>query len=380
MKKWIKIGVIFTLIIAVGAIFYNKVYIPKTTYKTVKPQIKTIKQEVFGIGEVDAKDIYPIGAQIGGKIIKLTKDQGDWVKKSELIAKIDSVDLPDKIESAKSALQKAKLQVKISKDNLRALKAKVRLAKAVYLRTLKLYKKSFASKEEYDRDKANLDNLNAQIGATASKIESAKLEIKSLQKSIDAMETKLSIFTILSPIYGYVIKRNAQLDQTIMPAMPIVTIVDPKTVWVKINIDEHISGRVKIGQKATIILRSHSNTPLSGKVARIEAQSDPITQERIVDIAFDKIPKPFYLKERAEATISTGYIQNALTIPLKALSQKDGKSGVWIVKESKAHFQPLKVLTSTDSSVAVEGLKKSATILLPSSKKKALKEGMKIHL
>jgi len=379
MKKWTKTLSILALVILAGMLFYNKVYLPKTTYATVSPKVTDMNRTVFGIGEVDAKEIYPITAQVGGRILELTKDQGEWAKKGEIIAKIDPVDLPARIAAAKVSLHKAELQTQAAQESLEAMLAKKQLAKVTFERTRKLYRQKFASRAEYDKAKADLDNLSAQIRNARAQIATAKAEQNYAVKNIEALQQKLARFTVTSPIDGYVIAKNAQVDQTVMPSQPIVTLVDPKTVWVQINIDEHISGAVQVGQYATITLRSHPNMPLAGKVARIEAQSDPVTEERIVDVAFAKIPKPFYLKERAEATIVTGHLPQALTVPLQALVQQNGHSGVWIDRDGRAHFQPLKILASDNQKAAVEGLAKDAVILLASPNNKPLREGARVH-
>ena len=116
-KNWIRLLFTLLVIVLVGMFFYQKVYLPKSTYQTVKAQKSDMNVSVFGIGEVSAKMIYPITAQTAGKILTLTKDQGDWVKKGELIATIDPVDLPQQLESAKISYHKALLQSRASKES-----------------------------------------------------------------------------------------------------------------------------------------------------------------------------------------------------------------------------------------------------------------------
>ena len=44
---------------------------------------------MFGIGQLDAKDIYPVGTSTGGKILRVETDQGRYIKNDDLIAKVD---------------------------------------------------------------------------------------------------------------------------------------------------------------------------------------------------------------------------------------------------------------------------------------------------
>ena len=66
MSKIVKYLIILAVIGIGGFLFYNKIYIPKTTYKTISPKVGNLDVQVFGIGYVGAKTIYAINAQSGG--------------------------------------------------------------------------------------------------------------------------------------------------------------------------------------------------------------------------------------------------------------------------------------------------------------------------
>ena len=72
--------IIALVVVIIGMfLFYNKVYVVKTTYKTLSPTVGDLSVKVFGIGNVGAKDIYSINAQTGGKIVSILSDEGQWV-------------------------------------------------------------------------------------------------------------------------------------------------------------------------------------------------------------------------------------------------------------------------------------------------------------
>jgi multidrug efflux pump subunit AcrA (membrane-fusion protein) len=217
------------------------------------------------------------------------------------------------------------------------------------------------------------------MAVTRAHIESAKTEIKRAQKGVEALEVKLSRYKIYAPSDGYVIKRYVEVAQSVTLSQPILEIVDAKTVWVKAYIDERISGDIKVGQRAKIKLRSQDEKRFDAYVRRIVAQSDAITGEREVDVAFEKLPIPFYINEQAEVNIATQYFKDVVKIPSKLLVHKDDKSGVWIERDGKAHFQVVKVLGIGTSEAAVEGVDTYSKLLIMSEKNKALKEGMSIH-
>jgi len=379
MNKSLKYLITAALVVLVAFFFYNKVYLPKTTYDKVKPSKGDLDVTVFGIGTLSANNIYAINAQTPGKILSITKDAGEWVKKGELLVTIDSVDMPELLAESKIAVKKAALELEASKKELDSLYAQRELSLLTYERYKRLFEQKFASKAEYDKAKAELDSIDAQIAATKARIESASAEINRAKKAYKALEVKLSRYEVYAPVDGYVISRASDVGESVLTTTPILKVVDPTSVWVAAYIDERISGGVAKGQKTTIRLRSREKEPLVGYVKRIAPQSDPVTQEREVDVAFENLPEPFFINEQAEVNVVTQKLKDVLLVPSKLLRYKDGVTGLWVEKENKAHFVAVKVLGNDGSKSAVEGISISDKLLVPSAKKKALKEGMRVH-
>ena len=380
MNKRIKYIIIAILVIVGIVLFYKNVYIVKTTYKTLSPKVANLDIKVFGIGNVSAKDIYSITAQTGGKIISILTDEGQWVKKGDLLITIDPVDIPELVEEMLISVEKTKSELKALIKESESLNAQKELALITYKRYEKLVKQSFVSKSEFDKAKTDLNALTAQLEATLVRIESSKIEVQRTQKNADSLKTKLSRFQIYAPVDGYVISKSAEVAQNVASSTTILKIVDPKTLWIKAYIDEKISGDIKVGQKAEITLRSQSNKQFTGSVKRIVAQSDAVTQEREINVAFDELPIPFYINEQARVTINAKTISNAITIPLNTLKVEDGKEGVWTLIDNKAYFKELNIQAKGDNEAAItSGIKTEDIIIIPDSSKKALSEGMRIH-
>ena len=380
MNKRIKYIIIVLLAIVGGFLFYKNVYIVKTTYKTLSPKVANLDIKVFGIGNVSAKDIYSITAQTGGKIISILTDEGQWVKKGDLLITIDPVDMPELVQEMLISVEKTKSELKALIKESESLNAQKELALITYKRYEKLVKQSFVSRSEFDKAKTDLNALTAQLEATLVRIESSKIEVQRTQKNADSLKTKLSRFQIYAPVDGYVISKSAEVAQNVASSTTILKIVDPKTLWIRAYIDEKISGDIKVGQKAEITLRSQSNKQFTGYVKRIVAQSDAVTQEREINVAFDDLPIPFYINEQARVTINVKTISNAITIPLNTLKVEDGKEGVWTLIDNKAYFKELNIQAKGDNEAAIiSGIKTEDIIIIPDSSKKALSEGMRIH-
>jgi len=377
--KIIKYLIIVVVLALGGSVFYNKVYIPKTTYEIISPTSGELSVEVFGVGDLGAKNIYAINAQTGGKVLTILADEGEWVKKGDLLVTIDPVDMPELLEEAKISVKKASSELVASKKELESLKAQKNLALVTFKRYEKLKKQSFASQSEYDKAKADLDVVEAGMKATIARINSAKIEVQRAKKNVDAIKVKLSRFDIFSPVDGYVILKDIEVAQSVVPSQTILKIVDPKTVWIKTYVDEKISGNIKVGQSAIITLRSQRDKKYKGIVKRIVAQTDAVTQEREIDVAFEKLPIPFYINEQSEVLITTKHLSNVVKIPSKVLISKDGNLGMWVKENSKAHFKKLDITARGENELSASNLKTSDKIIVTSNKKKPLYEGASIR-
>ena len=143
----------------------------------------------------------------------------------------------------------------------------------------------------------------------------------------------------------------------------------------KIYIDEKISGKVKIGKKAKIKLYSNNKT-YKGRVVRIMPKVDLVTNEKEVNIAFNKLPTPFYIGAQVDAKILVKTYKDIYKIPLNVVSFYNKKQGIWVKQNNKAHFIPIKMKIKNDKFVKIDNI--NLEIIVPNPKKKPLSEGSKV--
>lgn len=379
MKSWMKYTLIAAIIIAGGALFYKKVYVVKSTFETAQPTKGDLNVSIRGIGNVDAKNIYTITAQSGGRIEEIHFDEGMWVKKGDLLLSIDAVELPLLIGEAKATLQKSSHEAAAAKENLSGLEVQKVLLEATHERYQKLLEQQFASQAEYDKAKSDLDNIKAQMNAQRAKIASAASEEQRMQKNIEALQAKFEQLKVYAPVDGYIIAKEAEKASYVLPSTVIFKIVDPATLWVRAHIDERVAQSVKVGQSATIKLRSKPNEKLKGALERVVAMSNAVTLEREVNIGFDVTPEIFYINEQAEVTIQIATYKEVLKVPLNLLSKYNGKKGLWVAEGERAYFKEVSVLAQSDEEAAIgSGLEADAALLVPKISNKPLSDGMKI--
>lgn len=379
MKTAIKYFLVLVVIATIAMVVYSKVYIPKHTFNIIQPTEGQLQVGVKGIGNVDALNIYSITAQTGGKILKILTDEGKWVKKGELLVVMDGVDLSQQLEIAKANLIKAKYEVKALQGELKNQKAQKALLQITYTRYKKLNEQKFVAQAEYDKVLADLQGIQAAITATASRINASQSAVVVASKNIDVLQEKIDRIKVYAPVDGYVLAKEAEITQYVQPSTPILKIVDPKTLWVETKIDERISAQIKLSQKATIVLRSQPGKPYKGVVRRIGAMTDAVTLERKINVAFETIPTPFFINEQAQVIIDVKQHENVTKVPLTVVVQKEGRIGMWVVREKHAHFTVIDKIAQNETEMAIAKVDKNIFIIVPDRHKKSLSEGMRIY-
>ncbi len=104
-------------------------------------------------------------------------------------------------------------------------------------------------------------------------------------------------------------------------------------------------------------------------MARIDLQSDAVTEERIVNVAFDTEPARLYLGELAEVTLHQPGARNVLTVPRAALATRNGQTGVWQADAGRARFRPVQVGVQTAARTQiVSGLAEGDRVIVYSAK------------
>ncbi len=378
MKSSLKYILLLLALLLIGGVVYFKVFIPKHTFRVVHPTKGSLQEVVRGIGNVNGLNIYTITAQSGGKILQILTDEGKMVRKGDLLVVMDGVDLPQQLIVARANLKKAEYEKKALQEELANQEAQRKLLQLTFNRYKKLNKNGFVAKAEYDKAQADLQAMLAAIRATGARIDSAVAAVQAARGNVAQLQQKIDRLRVYAPTDGLVIAREAEVAQYVLPATPVLKIIDPNTLWVETKVDERLSALVKVGRQASIVLRSQPDTRYKGVVRRIDAMSDAVTLERTINVAFTKIPVPFFINEQARVTIVVRQLDQVLKIPRTVLVQRGGKDGVWVDRNGRAHFLPITTIGENNSEVALADDQKGLAVIVPDSHKKSLREGMRI--
>ena len=295
-----------------------------------------VPEQVFGLGSVGARVRSNVGFKVAGVLGVLDADQGDVAPAGQELARLDARDIEAQVAVMEAGIAQAQANIAKARADVTAATANLANAKAMSARRTSLADKGVVSTEEAETNRTAVDVAAANLVEAESGVAVAEAALQSAKAQVASTQATLANYTLFAPYDAWVVSRNLELGSAVNVGQAVFTLVAANSVWVEGYIDERLAGGLSVGQPAEIVLRSDPNTRLPGHVARIEIQSDSVNEERLVDVAFDKIPANIHLAEQAEVVVTAGTLPRAILVPSTAvLAQKQGRGTVWTVEDGR---------------------------------------------
>lgn len=388
LMKLIRLNKQQLVVIAAGSVFVALLGFvafqmgPLAPTKLTVAQVKSesLTPAVFGIGSVEARQSWLMGPTQSGRVLKVHVDVGQSVKTGQVLAEMDPIDLDQRIQAQEAALAKASSVEMAAKAQLADSQAKRELASANLARYQSLVTQNFISSAALESRVQEQHSADAAYRAAQANLQAAKQDTNRLQaERAGAMQQKQNS-RLLAPADAIVVSRDAESGSTVVAGQPVIRLFDPKSLWVKLRVDQARSSGLVSGLPAQIVLRSQAAKTWEGKVERVELQADAVTEERIAHIGFDNIPNSISLGEMAEVTLQLKPIAQAMVLPQASVQTNEGRTGVWRLKEGALAFMPVQWgATTLDGQVQVlSGLALDDTVVVYSEK--PLSEGVRFKV
>jgi RND family efflux transporter MFP subunit len=371
-KRGVQVLVGLALIAIPTVIAYRRVTRP-TVVSVGSVVAGAVRPETIGPGTVQSRYSVSLGSRVPGTIDRVLVDVGDEVKKGQLLATLDRTELDARFLSTRGAVASARQDIALARANLAKVRSDLDLARLKDERARNLVKPGVISVAEADEARGAFLAAEANERAGLATVDARQAALARLVQEQRVAETILSYTAIESPMAGVVTRRALEPGSAVATGAVVFQIVDANALWVATLIDQSIAGRVALGQPAIIHLRS--GTEVSGHVARIAFEADPVTRELEIDVAFDARPSRFAIHEEADVTI-LGEEARGITVPLAAVSHAPDGSAVYVVENGTAHRRLVRIGTEgATRAQVIEGLHEGESVILAPS---AIRDGQRV--
>ena len=325
---------------------------------------------LFGIGTVEARRSYLIGPTAAGRVRAVTVDVGDAVKAGQLLAEMDPVDLEERTAALDASVARAGSAMTTADAQRRDAEVRKDLAAVNARRYVELGQQNFISAVAVEARLQEQASADAVVAAAQANLAAARHDQQRLVAERAGLRQQRANVRLLAPADGVVTSRDAEPGSTVVAGQAVLRVIEPSSLWVKVRLDQARSTGLTAGLPAQVVLRSNPGRPIAGKVARVEAVSDSVTEERVAQVSFDQAPAGLSVGELAEVTLSLPATALAVLLPNAAIKRLQAQVGVWVIDGGDLHFTPVRIgQTSLDGQVQVlDGVKPGATVVVHSEK------------
>lgn len=312
-----------------------------------------------------------VAPSVAGKVTAVGVDLGSYVKRGQMIVRLDDIDSKLRVEQAQAQLEQAKAALRQAEEKVglrpgqnfdvnkipEVVNARVafELSEKNLRRAEKLIESGDVSRSSYDDQKARRDQLKEVYEAALSvgrqnfaAVATARATVANAESQLGIARRNLSYALVFSPIDGYVAERSADLGEYVSPTSKVATIVRINPLRIRIDVPEQAIPEVKVGQSVSVTTSAWPDKNFSGRIARISPNVTPSSRTLTVEAEVENSSGVLKPGQFASVRILQERAQPAVLVPVRAVRTESGVSRVFVIKDGHAQ-QRLVQLGQTES-------------------------------
>jgi RND family efflux transporter MFP subunit len=270
----------------------------------------TIRQAAVASGPLITGNIQPerradLRAEVSAIVLAVLKENGDPVKKGDLLVRLDDTSIRDALMSAREA-ERASVQ----------------------------------ASQQAERQFQRLTTLRASGMASAQQLEDAEIRRNTAQSDMSAARARLvSAQQLLqrtearAPFDGIVSDRKVSAGDTAQVGKELLKVIDPHSLRFEGFVSSDAIASVKSGQRVSFRVNGNGAQEFAGKIRRVSPTANATTRQVEVQVDFDGGAQPqmagLYAEGRIEASSAT-----ALVIPASSLIREGDRAWAWRVNDN----------------------------------------------
>ncbi|MHC5023100.1 MAG: efflux RND transporter periplasmic adaptor subunit [Planctomycetota bacterium] len=237
----------------------------------------TLVEFVTAPGAIEPHTNVEISSQVSARIEALPVDDGDEVRKGDVIARLDDRDLKAALESAKARRDGEESRLNSETARLVGLNSNLIFARKELERMQSLYGTGDISRRSLDDAELRAQETEANVEATKFTISVIESSLAAAESDIQRAQDGLDNTVILSPMDGTVTAVHMEVGEQVLGTFNnigsrIMTVADLSRMILKAEVAESDIASVEVGQSAKIHINAYPDVIFGGTVTQIALQ------------------------------------------------------------------------------------------------------------
>jgi len=287
-------------------------------------------------GELDAVAQFDVAPKIGGRVARLEVELGDAVQRGQVVARLDDAELAQATQLAEAELAVARAGVSEAESDLATNERELARVQALSGEGLS--------------SEALLDEARSAVAAATARLELARATVASAASRLESARIRLGYAVVTADWSGsdatrIVAMRHVDDGVTVAATAPLVSIVALDPILAVVDVPERDYASLATGRRATVTTDAHPGQEFEGVVARIAPVFRRATRQARVEIEVENSTQLLRPGMFVRATLELARHDDALTVPVAALTQRDGATGVFLLDAARTSvsWRPVEV-------------------------------------
>jgi RND family efflux transporter MFP subunit len=295
--------------------------------KTQQVTAQTIAEPIITSGILSSKQEIKLSFKTGGIIQSIQVDEGQTVKKGQLLASLNLTEINAQVSQAQQAFDKAQ------------------------------------------RDLNRAQNLYADSAATKEQVQNATTGMEVASASLQSAKFNRQYSTIYAPDNGRILKRYMESGELISPGSPVFVFASAsKEQWIlRTGVSDRDMVRMTMGDKATVTFDAYPGTEFSATVTEIAQMAEAAKGTFEVELTVDPQGKKLATGLVARVQVVPAHKTAAILVPIEALVEANGEKGfIYVLSNDKQTVKKtaVKIAGIYNNLVGISsGLQENATII-----------------
>jgi HlyD family secretion protein len=350
-KIWWIIALLLIIIIALVFFLRNRSD-DGTKVAVEKVARHTITETVSASGKIYPETEVKIAPEVSGEITDLTVEEGDSVKKGDVLVKINAAIYSSLVNQASASVEQTKASANNAREMMAQAESQYQLAQATYNRNKKLHEQKVISQLEFEQGEASFKSAKAAFDAAKASLSGGGFVVQGAMAGLSQARENLLRTTIIAPTSGIISQLNVKRGERVvgtaqMAGTEMLIIADMSRIEVRVDVSETDISKVKIGDTTIIDADAYRNRKFKGLVSKIAVSSakgilssgsgsstDQVTNYTVhililpssyADLTENQSRGKFPFKPGMSASveIQTNRQENILSVPVNAVTTRD---------------------------------------------------------
>ena len=248
-------------------------------------------------GTIEATQV-DVSVKITGRILERLVKEGDRVSRGQLLVRLDDAELGADVKRLDAALHSAQAtlrdlqkgarpqEIEDGRAALSSADATRSMTERDLSRSEQLFRQNLIAAQDVDKARQAHDVARAQersarerlglllAGSRPDQVDAARWQVTQAESALAHAQSRLREAQVVSPIDGVVLRKNLEAGETANPGVAILTLVNPKDMWLRAYVPETEVGRLKIGDAAALRVDAFPRRVFTGRLIEIGSEAE----------------------------------------------------------------------------------------------------------